>query len=109
MTKGAFAFLQKIGKSLMLPVSVLPATGILIGVVAALLFNRFYRIQLPSYLGFFAGKRAVPILSAFAGIFLGVGLAFVWPPIGYQIKAFSYWAANGQPMWAACVYGIVER
>ncbi|HMI56973.1 MAG TPA: PTS transporter subunit EIIC, partial [Gemmatimonadaceae bacterium] len=31
--------------------------GILIGAVAAILFNRYYRLQLPSYLGFFAGKR----------------------------------------------------
>ncbi|MCA2982924.1 PTS transporter subunit EIIC, partial [Gemmatimonas sp.] len=38
--------------------------GILIGTIAALLFNRFYRITLPSYLGFFAGKRSVPILTA---------------------------------------------
>src|SRR5512147_2051968 len=30
--------------------------GILIGAVAAILFNRFYRIKLPPYLGFFAGK-----------------------------------------------------
>src|SRR5262249_59518267 len=33
--KRAFSFLQKIGKALMLPVSVLPAAGILLGVGAA--------------------------------------------------------------------------
>src|SRR3990170_610409 len=32
--------------------------GILIGGVAAILFNRFYRVQLPQYLGFFAGERS---------------------------------------------------
>ncbi|WP_162231304.1 PTS transporter subunit EIIC, partial [Aeromonas caviae] len=35
--------------------------GILAGGVAAWAFNRFYKIQLPEYLGFFAGKRAVPM------------------------------------------------
>ena len=32
MLKNAFATLQKMGRSLMLPVSVLPAAGILLGV-----------------------------------------------------------------------------
>src|SRR6185503_7440947 len=42
--------------------------GIIAGLIAAAAFNRFYKIQLPSYLGFFAGKRAVPIITAFAAI-----------------------------------------
>ena len=46
--------------------------GILAGGVAAWAFNRFYKIQLPEYLGFFAGKRAVPIITGFVSIGLGV-------------------------------------
>ena len=46
--------------------------GIIVGLIAAAAFNRFYRIQLPSYLGFFAGKRSVPIITAFAVIAVGV-------------------------------------
>src|SRR4029077_14665913 len=42
--------------------------GILVGGAAGLLFNRYYRIQLPPYLGFFAGKRFVPIVTAFCAI-----------------------------------------
>src|SRR5215207_6243047 len=71
--------------------------GILIGAVAAILFNRFYRIQLPPYLGFFAGKRSVPILTAFTAIFVGIGLSVVWPPVGRAIAAFSHWAASSNP------------
>lgn len=37
--------------------------GIISGAIAAYMFNRFYRIKLPEYLGFFAGKRFVPIIS----------------------------------------------
>jgi len=83
--------------------------GILIGAVAATLFNRFYRIQLPPYLGFFAGKRSVPILTAFAAIFVGIGLSLVWPPIGKGIASFSHWAATSNPALAFTVYGLVER
>jgi len=83
--------------------------GILIGATAAFLFNRYYRVKLPSYLAFFAGKRLVPILSAFAAIFLGCALSFIWPPIGSAISRFSVWASSESPALAFGIYGIVER
>jgi PTS system glucose-specific IIC component len=83
--------------------------GILIGGVAAILFNRFFKVQLPPYLGFFAGKRSVPILTAFAAVLVGIVLSFVWPPIGRQIDVFSHWAAESSPQIAFAVYGVVER
>ena len=67
--------------------------------MAAWAFNRFYKIQLPEYLGFFAGKRAVPIITGFVSIGLGVVLSFIWPPIGGAIGAFSDWAANQNRSW----------
>ena len=83
--------------------------GILIGAIAAILFNRFYRVQLPPYLGFFAGKRSVPILTAFAAVFAGIALSLVWPPIGRAIDHFSHWAASENPALAFALYGVVER
>ena len=83
--------------------------GILAGGLAAAMFQRFYRISLPPYLGFFAGKRFVPIITAIAAIGLGVVLSLVWPPIQDQIKAFSHWAAVADPRTAATLYGFVER
>lgn len=83
--------------------------GILAGGLAAYMFNRFFRIALPAYLGFFAGKRFVPIVTAISAIVLGVVLSIVWPPIGGGIKAFSHWAAVSDPRTAATVYGFVER
>src|SRR6478609_8065885 len=83
--------------------------GIIVGLVAAWTFNRFYKIKLPSYLGFFAGKRAVPIITAFAVIAVGGVLSFVWPPIGNGIDAFSHWAVHGSPAVAFTIYGVVER
>ena len=83
--------------------------GILIGAVAAILFNRFFKVQLPPYLGFFSGKRSVPILTAFAAVLVGIVLSFVWPPIGRQIDVFSHWAAESNPAIAFAIYGVVER
>jgi PTS system glucose-specific IIC component len=83
--------------------------GILAGGLAAYMFNRFFRIALPTYLGFFGGKRFVPIVTAVGAIVLGALLSLVWPPIGGAIKAFSHWAAVSDPRTAATVYGFVER
>jgi PTS system glucose-specific IIC component len=83
--------------------------GIAIGMIAAFLFNRYYTIQLPDYLGFFAGKRSVPILTATAAIGLGLVLTIVWPPIGRGIQSFSMWAASENPSAAFSLYGFVER
>jgi PTS system glucose-specific IIC component len=83
--------------------------GILIGAVSAILFNRFFKVQLPPYLGFFSGKRSVPILTAFAAVFAGILLSFLWPPIGRQIDVFSRWAAESSPQIAFAIYGVVER
>ena len=83
--------------------------GILAGGLAAAMFQRFYRISLPPYLGFFAGKRFVPIVTALAAIGVGVLLSVVWPPVQTGIDVFSHWAAVSDPRTAATVYGFVER
>ncbi len=83
--------------------------GIIAGGIAAAMFNRFYKISLPDYLGFFAGKRAVPIMTGLSAILVGALLAVIWPPIGAGIAAFSDWAANQNPTLAFGIYGVVER
>ncbi len=84
--------------------------GLIMGCVAAYLFNKFFRIQLPQYLGFFAGKRFVPIITSFAAIAVALLLSIIWPPIGNGIKVAAAAAADGSnvPLTAA-LYGIVER
>src|SRR6476661_1514264 len=97
------------------PIMGIPSTetgvfgGIIVGMVAAWCFNRFYKIQLPSYLGFFAGKRSVPIITSFLVIGVGAILSFIWPPIGRGINAFSHWAVHESPALAFTIYGLVER
>jgi len=83
--------------------------GILAGGLAAFMFQRFYRIALPSYLGFFSGKRFVPIITAVGAIALGGALSLVWPTVQRGIDTFGHWAAVGNPRTAATVYGFVER
>ncbi|AMO57598.1 PTS glucose-specific subunit IIBC [Endozoicomonas montiporae] len=83
--------------------------GILAGLLASVMFNRYYKIQLPEYLGFFAGKRFVPIITALWAIILGGVLSFIWPSIHEGIDAFSRWSVTENPVLAGFVYGVVER
>lgn len=83
--------------------------GILVGILAAALFNRFSRAELPAWLGFFGGKRLVPILTGWASMLLGVAMTFLWPPVQGAIRVLSDAVAYGQPTVATFVYGVVER
>ncbi len=82
--------------------------GILAGAVAAWAYNKYFRIELPPFLGFFAGKRFVPIMTAFVSLFLGVALCFIWPPIADGIN----WLAEQLESAGAggvFVFGLIER
>ncbi len=83
--------------------------GILVGLLAAALFRRYSRAELPAWLGFFGGKRLVPILTGLAATLLGVALAVAWPPVQRGIRVLSDAVAYGQPAVATFVYGVVER
>ncbi|MGJ9458118.1 maltose/glucose-specific PTS transporter subunit IIC [Oceanobacillus sp. CF4.6] len=53
--------------------------GIVVGIMAGLLHNRFNKIELPQFLGFFGGSRFVPIVTSFSAILLGVVMYYIWP------------------------------
>ena len=60
--------------------------GIVMGLLSAILWQRFYRTKLPDYLGFFNGRRLVPILTAITGLVVGVLMAFVYPLFNSGLK-----------------------
>jgi len=83
--------------------------GIIVGIVAAQLYKKYYNIELPSYLGFFQGKRFVPIITAVVAIGIGIALSFVWPPIQHGLNVFSKGMIDANPTLAAFVFGVIER
>ena len=82
--------------------------GILVGITAALLWQRFYRIKLPTWLAFFGGRRFVPIITAVACLFLGVLMGWIWSPIGGWIDDLSSWVARNSVL-GAFIYGTFNR
>lgn len=83
--------------------------GIIVGILAATMYRRFYNIELPSYLGFFAGKRFVPIMTAVTSVVLGLLLTVIWPPIQSGLNAASHFMLNQNLTLSAFVFGVVER
>ncbi|WP_160725228.1 glucose-specific PTS transporter subunit IIBC [Bacillus sp. USDA818B3_A] len=63
--------------------------GVIIGLLAAFLYKRFSKIELPQVLGFFSGKRFVPIVTSLGALITGVVFSFLWPPIQNGINALS--------------------
>lgn len=79
-------------------------SGIAMGLIAAVLYRRFHRIRLPQVLGFFAGKRFVPIVTAVAGVVMALLLQIVWPFMQAGIDTVGHWAVNssaGPALFAA--------
>ncbi len=81
--------------------------GIMIGLITAQIYNRFHQTQLPQFLGFFSGKRLVPILTAGSALGLGLLLAFVWPPIQEGINHFGIWVMGTD--FGPAVYAATKR
>ena len=83
--------------------------GILIGLISAAIYNRFYNIKLPEVLGFFSGKRFVPIVASLSGVILGVIMSVIWPPIQNFLLEFSRSMINTNETLSAFIFGLIER
>lgn len=83
--------------------------GIITGVIAAWCFNKYYKIELPPYLGFFAGKRFVPMVTAVFSLLAALVLIIVWPPIQDSLNVFSETVIAANQTVAAFLFGVVER
>ena len=82
--------------------------GILVGLMTAVLWQRFHRIKLPTYLAFFGGRRFVPIVTALATLLLGVALSFLYPTFDRGLTAFGEWLVQNSILGAG-VYGFANR
>ncbi|MDP4505661.1 PTS transporter subunit EIIC [Nonomuraea sp. G32] len=82
--------------------------GIVIGLVAALLWQRFHRIKLPSWLAFFGGRRFVPIITSIVALVIGVLFGWLWPVIGEWIRHGGEALAAIGPVGTG-IYGLINR
>jgi PTS system N-acetylglucosamine-specific IIC component len=82
--------------------------GILSGLVAGWLYNRFFDIKLPDYLAFFGGRRFVPIAAGFCGIGGAILFGFGFPYLETAIDTLSHWV-TGAGAIGLFLYGAFNR
>jgi N-acetylglucosamine PTS system EIICBA or EIICB component len=82
--------------------------GILCGIVAGNLYNRFKDIKLPEYLAFFGGKRFVPIITGLVCVVLGLVCGFIWPAVQTGIDWVGH-TLTGAGAVGLFIYGVLNR
>ncbi len=82
--------------------------GIISGLIAGMLYNRYSDIRLPAYLAFFGGRRFVPIASGFAGLIVALCFGFGWPVLERGMDALSQ-AVLGSESIGLFAYGVLNR
>jgi N-acetylglucosamine PTS system EIICBA or EIICB component len=82
--------------------------GIVVGLVTAWLFDRYHTIELPSYLGFFGGRRFVPIIVSLACLFLAFVMSYFYPIFDAGLNGLGAFI-GGSGALGAFVYGFANR
>jgi PTS system N-acetylglucosamine-specific IIC component len=82
--------------------------GIISGIIASIIYNRFSHVKLPDALAFFSGKRLVPIMTAASMIVTSVLLFFVWPVVYGGLVSFGTSISNLGSVGAG-LYGFFNR
>ncbi|MEU3985921.1 PTS transporter subunit EIIC [Streptomyces sp. NPDC026672] len=82
--------------------------GIVLGLLTAFCWARLHRTRLVDWLGFFNGRRLVPIVMAFVAIVVAALCLWVWPPVGDALEGFGDWM-SGLGAWGAGVFGVANR
>ena len=82
--------------------------GIVMGLLTAYLWQRYHRTKLVDWLGFFNGRRLVPIIMTFVAIAFASLCLWVWPPIGEGLENFSDWLV-GLGSWGSGIFGLANR
>ncbi len=82
--------------------------GIVVGLLTAWLFDRYHTIQLPAYLGFFGGRRFVPIVVSLACLFLAFAMSYCYPLFDAGLTGLGKFI-GGSGAFGAFVYGFANR
>ncbi|WP_395296034.1 PTS transporter subunit EIIC [Kitasatospora hibisci] len=82
--------------------------GLLLGLISAWLWMRFHRTKLVDWLGFFNGRRLVPMITAVAGLLLACLSVWVWPPIGRTLTDLSQHLSDLGSVGAG-IFGVLNR
>ena len=83
--------------------------GLIAGIIAAVCYKKFYKTELPAFLGFFAGKRLVPITTAVLAFLVGLAMPVIWVPFQIGLAKLSYLANETNTNISTFIFGVIER
>ncbi|MCZ8516009.1 N-acetylglucosamine-specific PTS transporter subunit IIBC [Paenibacillus filicis] len=92
LSKVPVAFADWVGKDAKLNMGVLG--GIIAGAIAAALYKKYHTIKLPDWLGFFSGKRFVPIITSLVMVVVALVLGLIWGPVQMVLDSFGHWIVS---------------
>lgn len=82
--------------------------GILAGGIAAYFYKRYHTIKLPDWLGFFGGKRFVPIITSIVMVLIGIVFGIIWGPIQEVLDNVGNWIVSLGAIGAG-LFGFLNR
>ncbi len=83
-------------------------SGIVIGIMAALLYHRFKEIRFPEYIQFFGGPRFVLLIMCFASFLFSVLVVQIGPYVQTGLRELSG-LLLGMGGFGAFLYGMMHR
>ena len=102
--------LSSVGQGLVLGIQTLKIEamgGIISGLVAAKVTDRFYRLQLPLAFAFFSGKKSVPIITFLYMIPIGLVIPYIWSGVTGALTSLSFIMMNDD--FGVGVYWFIHR
>ena len=82
--------------------------GIIIGITAGMLYNKYKTIKLPPFLAFFGGRRFVPIITGLFAVMYALLFSLIWPPVSHLISSFGNWVINSNNI-GLFFFGLANR
>ena len=82
--------------------------GILSGLIGAGCYNKYYKLQVPDFLGFFGGRRSVAIMTTLFSLLVAIPLFFIWPVVYTALVSFGEFIL-GMGAVGAGIYGFFNR
>ncbi|WP_037576009.1 PTS transporter subunit EIIC [Phaeacidiphilus oryzae] len=82
--------------------------GIILGLLTSWFWVRYHRTKLVDWLGFFNGRRLVPIIMSAVAICFAVLCLLIWGPIGDGLQSFAQWMSDRGSIGSG-IYGVANR
>lgn len=83
-------------------------SGLIVGLIAALVHNKFVDTKLPEMFGFFAGTKTVVIMVTILSIPLAIITYYVWPFIGGGLQAITTFIGESG-LFGTFVFGTLDK